>query len=413
MRAINGFHHRAERLERGFTLIELSIVILIIGILIVPMVRMYNIYLYDQASRTTKERVVLMSSAVAKFMTNESRYPCPARRDLDQTNAAFGMEFDNNCNPADISLAAGTCAASVRGIGGALCYKGTAGNRIFIGAIPIEAIRTSVGASLYSAEDIIDGWGHQLGYVVTEALTQEATYTPYGGKIRVLDENGNPTARMNDDAHCGRFAHGDDGNGAWNADGYQVATCGTAASAMDNNNCDDDTEFRIGLRNTQAGASHFDDLLRFSKTVESVFWAQNPSDQTSIYNLNTQNVVVGSVATPANKLEVTGGAIRNDNSTVITGTSSAPSTLCGTTPLGATGRCTLISRITGTGQIQCGATAASEVMSGLSYSATGTNRPGTTCRTATFTNAIPNQTCPTGTYVTGMWTDGNVICTTP
>jgi prepilin-type N-terminal cleavage/methylation domain-containing protein len=170
---------RPARLEMaGFTLVEMAIVILIMGILLVPILEAYSHYIKEKRIEDTRENIAAVTSGISGFQDVQARLPCPADATLGPGAANFGKEFDVNCNPAAIGLtAAGMCTAGngiclvagQRNLGGAAGAT-DANELVLIGAVPIVSMRDQ-GVSERTAV-ANDAWGRKLTYAVTASLTQ-------------------------------------------------------------------------------------------------------------------------------------------------------------------------------------------------------------------------------------------------
>jgi prepilin-type N-terminal cleavage/methylation domain-containing protein len=75
---------------RGFTLLELSIVLIITGILTIPLIRLYTDYLQQEKIDLTKSNLDHISRIVA--LSSPLRYPCPADRSLIPSDPNYGLD---------------------------------------------------------------------------------------------------------------------------------------------------------------------------------------------------------------------------------------------------------------------------------------------------------------------------------
>ena len=82
---------------RGYTLIELSVVMAVTGILVASFLSAYNLYVQQQVRMKTELNVSMVTSALSNYLIQKGRYPCPARMDALRTDADYGMETE--CNP--------------------------------------------------------------------------------------------------------------------------------------------------------------------------------------------------------------------------------------------------------------------------------------------------------------------------
>ena len=68
---------RSEQ-SKGYTLLELSIVIVIVSIVLVPIIRQYSIYEKERLRILTSERIAEASNEVLLYAATRASYPCPS-----------------------------------------------------------------------------------------------------------------------------------------------------------------------------------------------------------------------------------------------------------------------------------------------------------------------------------------------
>ncbi|NJD64188.1 MAG: type II secretion system protein [Chloroflexi bacterium] len=141
--------------EPGFTLIEIAVVIVILSLLLAMIAGIATAMLGQQRREATRQRLAGVETAIALFVSQNQRLPCPADGTRPGTDANAGKE-----NPDPPS---GTCT----------------GNQAN-GVVPWRALGLS-------EQDVTDGWGNRLTYrVSTDFVTRPAmnlTYCdPGGGK---------------------------------------------------------------------------------------------------------------------------------------------------------------------------------------------------------------------------------------
>lgn len=404
----------AARGNGGFTLIEMAICIIIIGIMVTPMIGMYQAYQMQKKVTQTRDNIDFISMQISNFVGPQGRYPCPADRALPVTDANYGREFDANCDPAAIGLTVGSCTPN-----GGICMveAGAAGlstdhdgdgakDPVLIGAVPIRSIRDvnvpDGFANLVPDESAIDGWKNKLTYAVSATMTNSATYNPKWGVIDAVNERYTPTANINGDGHYAIISHGPDGKGAFTMAGSKHRNCGSivkdfsltpigiTSDARDNENCNDqDTTFMQSISMYKGNsANYFDDIVYFVKSRNSNPWQYISTSSGITENIrNTNNNNVGILNTnPTEKLDVT-GTIKADNNVLV-------SKICDTS--GA--NCFDVNKIAGTGM----ACPSGQVAKGITNGSI-------VCVTPTFSSINPTN-CSPG-YVKGIRTDGSVLCT--
>lgn len=376
------------RRDSGFTLIEIAIVVVIIGLLLVPLFALYQQHLEKQKIRLTRAHIEQAGAEISYFFTNTLRYPCPSDRAAPEGTPSYADEFHPACDPAAIGLSVGGCTP-----GGGLCL--VAGMRdadgdgvndpVLIGGLPVRALKT-VNASTLADRAGYDSWGSRLTYAVTLSLTATATYRNYGGAIAAIDEFNRATAGIENDAQYAVVSHGPDIKGGFGRTGAQIIPCGTAAESRDHENCDNDAVFMQALGAYKAaGATYYDDYSYFNKSRSTTLWAYIAGTG-HIYNLNSGDVGVGTDA-PQARLDVA-GTLRASNTTRTTRLCDAGGLNCFDTRA-----------ITGAGIIRCGG---DQAMRGIDNAAA-------LCVTPSFSPPLPNQDCGTG-WVVGFTSEGAAIC---
>ncbi len=143
--------------KKAFSLIELSIVILIISILVSGSIGISKTAINNSKNKITKERMDVVYKAITSFVANNRRLPCPARLDLSKGTAGYGNE----------TTTPGTCT-------GSYLSSNTGSNtniaNLVYGAIP----STALGLSPDMAED---GFGTKFSYVVDKRFTLTSAST--------------------------------------------------------------------------------------------------------------------------------------------------------------------------------------------------------------------------------------------
>jgi prepilin-type N-terminal cleavage/methylation domain-containing protein len=128
---------RSPRPARGFTLIEIVVVLFILGVAIAMAVAITNALTASQRLSTTTTRMQTVDAAIVQYVMQQKRLPCPADGTLVSTNANAGTE---------------------NGWSAAGCTTNEAG-----GVVPWRALGLAEA-------DVTDGWNHRLTYRVQPAL---------------------------------------------------------------------------------------------------------------------------------------------------------------------------------------------------------------------------------------------------
>ena len=380
--------------ESGFTLVEIAIVIVIIGLLTLPLFELYRQYLIERKMSLTQERITQSSAQISGFFNNALRYPCPSDRALPVDDPNYGREFAPGCDPATIGLSVGSCTP-----GGGVCLVPGARDAngdgdpdpVLIGGVPIRSSREVRNTGL-SDNLTFDGWDSQLTYAVTLSLTSNATFSVRNGAIAAIDEFGQATAGINDDAHYALLSHGMDRRGGFSNAGVPIMPCAAVGAARDHENCNNTNgTFVQALGFYRANTpDYYDDIIIFSRSSNALLWSFIPTVtgiSNHIYNLNAGNVGVNT-DTPTERLHVDG--------TISTNNLTKTTQLCRNDG----SDCFNINAITGSGTITC---PSGEAMTGVDQSTAQCNVP-------VFSTVQPNIDCSPG-WVMGIRTNGEVICT--
>jgi len=212
----NGYKVNASE-EKGFTLIELSIVIIISSLLFLPLIKLYEIDQKKKKIALTKERLLAVNTLITAYgdVVASEVFPCPADPSLPETDPNYGDPFIDCLGFADeAAFLAGVAAEGLNAPGQCTNGDGTGvcladgftdadddGNMdpVLIGMVPINDVASSgelSGSISYSV--LSDAWGGRFTYAVSGFLTNANTYNFYGGAIRAEDEFGNRAASTDD-----------------------------------------------------------------------------------------------------------------------------------------------------------------------------------------------------------------------
>lgn len=286
----------------GFTLIELAIVIVIIGLMVIPLLKMYEIYMIKEKMLITEENI---DKARIPISLSYGRYPCPSDRSLKPTDPNYGREKCTGISDCTSYSSQGICRAT-----GLRDADGDGNNdTIVIGGIPFLDESGNPISSM-QASYTIDSWGNKMTYAVTENLmkTQADTSNTFKlGVVSAINEHGNPTAGTNDDAQYAILSHGKDGEGAFSIEG-QYRPC--VAGKTESENCDNDSVFVSALGFYEgSSAKYYDDTSYFYIRAPGYLWYNLISGagdiSPHINNSNTGNVGVNTT-NPQYKLDVSG-----------------------------------------------------------------------------------------------------------
>lgn len=384
----------------GFTLLEITIILFIVGILTVPIVQLYTQYLQQKTWSDTKKNVDLAASSLIDFQLNNGRYPCPADRTLPITDANYGKELIDGLGHCIVT--AGLCTGSVcRGTNGYDTDNNGTADNVLIGALPFRDLdleATTLNRRI-SQKTALDGYHYKIDYAVTEILTESATYNPQRGSVIINQQDGTPAIIQsttpgvpNRGAHYAVFSHGSDGNGAFSVEGQLFSACGALAAAADNENCNNDAILMQGVSNTfAAGASYYDDYVKYRTLLGTSLWSETSPGAADIMNMNSGNVGINT-SVPQERLDVA-GILSSDGNIQATQICDATGAGCFST--------NVITEPLATAPIKC----TGQPLDGISLAAGVCD-----IITAKPFPMAADQTCPVGRHMVGMDTNGTIVC---
>ena len=239
-------NNKTRTKQNGFTLVELSIVLIIMGLLLSAIIGVGNAQIQQARISATKQKEDLIRLALINDITRNNRLPCPAVPTIAQGAVGYGVE----------AATAGACTGTV--INGA----------VSTGIVPW----TSLGVS---DENAIDGYYNRFTYQVTLTATNTNAQTIAGLKGAISIHSDMPTAlglpaagnQTNDCTPVGGnynpcsavaviISHGANGLGSYGRDGTQR----TLPAADETENTNNDSRFLIKDYSDNA-ANPFDDIL--------------------------------------------------------------------------------------------------------------------------------------------------------
>lgn len=297
--------------EDGFTLIELSFAIIIIGLLTTAFLQLYSIQQAKRLKELQDYKIFTISDGLARYISENQHLPCPARRNLSVNAPNFGDETS-----AVNGAGATVCDETV----GPVVAPGTCANGYCVAANPLNGKRIRIGSIPYKAigvgkEDVIDIYGNQFTYAVVEDQATKSKYTLYiDGDVstdrRYINLNDYLETETSRDAVTGIattgidlprpvemvfYSHGKDGAGAYNASGNANAQA-CPATGIDSENCNNDATFASDLYSVKSAAAVgvADDKLTYDLLSWVYIWDTASLDQKSIYNRDSGNMMVGS-----------------------------------------------------------------------------------------------------------------------
>lgn len=334
MHRIEGLSKKAKN-NAGFTLIELSLVILIMGMIVLPIFKLLNLADFEKRKRQDTIRMEMLHRITWNYGLSSYRYLCPADPTLSPVHPEYGVGKravpGDFTSPCDIPALPGTAGYGwIPGIDGRIVLYGMFPIRDVINdsmknSNPLLPGPTSFTADMlqniknereefkdifetFSLNTAYDSWGRAYTYAVTFELTENATFDPLNGAISIQDEFGNSLVDPDDPdlgAHFAIISHGPDGRGGYMPSGQQYFACPGVGASVDRANCnwDEDSIVVSGISAYAPGANYYDDKIRYYAKVKEELWTSVAS---GIHNTQDEGSVGVGVADPEEKLHIAG-----------------------------------------------------------------------------------------------------------
>lgn len=359
--------------NKGISLIELCVALIIIGVLIAPIATKVRIHFYQKQLDITSVSLNGTAKAIEDYYFEHDSYPCPADLTLKSTDPTYGE---------------------------AVCTPG-AGSTM-TGGVPFRTLKIP---AFYT----IDGWSNKLTYTVTRAQTTSSPLTTPGAitvrgyfnptpeeidlGVVYTDEPGadpyglpRPVDNMGSNPgtfHFVLISHGKRGVGAYTADGVLATPCPTTGILpLDAENCNNDSIFfdSHGARADAEGIEYYDDMTYTQERTSTRIWAYAPNGVDIFSNAGYIGI---NTKTPQTDLDVNGNILAEER--------SHGKWMCDE----AGDNCFEAAAIGGT-QIEC---TGNTVMQGIAHAQE-------VCSNTTTVSG----TCPSGKYMIGIDAGGNIVC---
>lgn len=248
-------HSAQSSTQEGFSLIELSIVMIVIGIIMVGVLDMQRLHMANKTYADTRTNIADINKAISIYVSRNSRLPCPASLNAKRSEESYGVAPDCKELLAFISPDKDKTH---------LIVNGRDDEKVIIGRIPFRELNI--------AENTIkDGWRKDLFYAVSANLTDMEKYDQFKGVINVVDDYGRSLIDINTGAQYVLFSTGVD-----------TAIPGDEACDVkrpDGENCNADGTFRVSDISLGNNESFFDDVVSY------VVWVPPPPNVTGQCNI--------------------------------------------------------------------------------------------------------------------------------
>jgi len=238
--------------KSGFSLVELTIVLLIIGVVAGSSLMVGRSMMEDAREAQTREKIRVIEDALMTYRKIYGRIPCPSDASLPPDHANYGVEAVN--------------APSCRSGGTPIANYASTPDRVVEGGIPIKTLQLP-------NEFMLDGWGNKFTYAMVRAYALSGFFAQMPPEdncnaIRINDASG--TARTTSAIYT-IVSHGPNGHGAYTNTNNSVINAGsTNVDELQNCNCDSTgaaTAYNITYvqkditQNPASSTDSFDDIV--------------------------------------------------------------------------------------------------------------------------------------------------------
>lgn len=318
--------------ESGYSLIQLAIGLIVIGLFVAISGQAYVLYTKNKQVMTTQERVTEMVAAIQGYRQLYGRYPCPSSMLAEKDDTNYGHETD--CT--DTSVAVGDCNGGIcieTAIDGApyTISNGVtittadrdaalANPRVRLGAIPFRLLQID-------ERKTYDAYGSRFLYAMTESMADPDLFRELNGAIHIVNADGESLINPPGTAPFVIVSPGPNGLGAYSAQGAQTTQC--IDTVLDGENCRNfdpvsvvtpptltNPSFAIfasDYRMDVATADGFDDVIEYFAESANPLWKRTTGNLENIEALVDQSVGVDSVAAAADAFEVPQGVMGYDH----------------------------------------------------------------------------------------------------
>ena len=387
----------------GFSLLELTIALLVVGLLVAAGVQTVTNSLAAKAIDDTWSRMDTVKGAMEAYYFEKGYYPWPANPTKPEGDADYGVQ--DNTLPAT-----------------------AAPTEVVIGAVPFADLRIPIKNSL-------DGWNNKFTYAVSRSQTDASFPAPMpftgviSATVPVEAAPGvyNPVEVT--DIHWALISHGNLGLGSYTAGGVLIPCPAGPAATAESDNCDGDAHFYMSgspdadrdrsaaFRSFLNNADYMDDYTMYNNQIFTRYWI-SPETPGQTNAVNTFGVIGINNDNPGKDFDPSGPSwVPNGVDFDITGTSRANAQ--GFAPADEKGNlnatklcaedgsgCFEAEKIGGTGLQDCVfASGPGNPKAGMS----GVGMNSAACINTMQSLSLGAQ-CASGTFMTGLTAGGDPIC---
>lgn len=225
--------------NNGFSLIELSVILIIIGALSSSAITIGGSSLEVAKKRQTEDKIIFILKALGSYLEINKSLPCPARSvGVYDENLGIGLE---------------DCLSNM----GSLTNDG--GN-VVSGMVPFKTLQISQNIAY-------DGWGRAYSYIIDKNFTDKSNFLNNIGSITIASEN--DVIRTNN-AVIVVISYGANGYGAVGETGVMILGSSSVLE-RENNHVAQNATVVSGYNNKfiqSAASKNFDDIVMFRSKAD-------------------------------------------------------------------------------------------------------------------------------------------------
>lgn len=294
----------------GYSLVEMAIAMVVVGLLIAPTADVYSNYLKQQKRQTTLENVQNVLTAIQSYRTANGVFPCPSGLNVPRGALTYGSAVNcTSTGPIAVNPATGNCDLTPTSPTYGICVEQTQRadatglafsafqKRVLVGGVPFRQMQIP-------EKQTYDGYGNRLVYVMTQSMGDLSTLSSLNGGITIQDPTGKSLTKPDDSAVFAVYSTGPDGVGGWTMEGAVHIPC-TGAVGADVANCNLGFEGGAGTatailvdgyESSPKDANHYDDYMMYFQSQPDPLW-RVVTGTTNIQDLTDKSVGIG-VTTP-------------------------------------------------------------------------------------------------------------------
>lgn len=303
IRSVLSFKDSDLRSVRGFTLIEIAIGMLILGLFIAGAAQAFYLFLVSKANADLDTTVKTVQEALRDFVADDPndpsdavRYPCPAPLGAQVGSANYGREVcpANFANP-------GAAGADIAGGEGVFVVNGVGGEKVLVGTVPTSTLQIG---SRY----MLDPYHNRMLYAVSLSHTAPGAMiaaTPPADAVEVIDPSNNTQV-----VDFILLSHGKDGAGSYTSEGMPHGFGCRGTTQGDAQNCTWQNNNRALFRDQNGHSLAINDQYYDDRTVYSLasgsdsgWWRATDNTGQDITHINPGNVGIGT-GNPGGKLTI-------------------------------------------------------------------------------------------------------------